>query len=506
PPPPHGGARATRRNGWRGVAAAPLAALVAPVRGGAGRAEPAPRAAAPPPPPPRAPRIAIVGAGLAGLVCAHVLQRGGIACTLYEGASRVGGRVLTARDRWGGSAAVELGGEFIDSGHRVLRHLAQDCGLALDDLVELTAGLEAERWWFQGRLLSEAEIVRLFKPVAERIVAALAREEDPAFFAEVDQQSIIAWLEANGADPLLVSLLDEAYTGEYGLPASEQSAWNLLWLIDAKQPQPFRVYGDSDERYHLRSGNDALVKALSSRLGAEALRLQHRLTAVRARGDELQLEFAVAGSAQTAVVDYAVLAIPFTTLREVALEIELPAEQRQMIAELGYGTNAKVIGAFREPLWRTRHRASGNFFADGGMQEFWDPGYGQALPGGMLTHFAGGATGLRMCEVSPEQWMRERLALIDAVFPGAAAAYVPDQAIAMHWPRVPWAKGSYACYRVGQARWSGSEGQRAGRVFFAGEHTSVDFQGYMEGAAESGWRAANEILADLGRSEVPLPA
>jgi len=75
----------------------------------------------------------------------------------------------------------------------------------------------------------------------------------------------------------------------------------------------------------------------------------------------------------------------------------------------------------------------------------------------------------------------------------------------MHWPSAPLTRGSYACYRVGQGAFSGLEGERAGNLLFAGEHTSIDFQGYLEGAAESGLRAANELLADLGKAEIPVP-
>jgi monoamine oxidase len=75
--------------------------------------------------------------------------------------------------------------------------------------------------------------------------------------------------------------------------------------------------------------------------------------------------------------------------------------------------------------------------------------------------------------------------------------------VRQHWPTAPFTLGSYACYRPGQAGFSGSEGEAEGRHHFAGEHTSVDFQGYMEGAVETGLRAADEILTALGR---PLPA
>lgn len=452
------------------------------------------------------PRVAIVGGGLAGLLCAWRLQGVGIASTVYEAAGRAGGRVLTLRDHFGAGSAIELGGEFIDSEHAVMRHLAEELGEPLDDRNELTAGLQAERWWFGDQLVDDAEIVRLFTPVAARMAADAAREDDEAAFAAIDAQSITTWLEANGSDPLLTTILYTAYTAEYGLAASEQSAWNLLWLIDHETPDPFRVFGDSDERFHCRNGNDALITALATRLG-ETVRLDHRLAAVRAEGGAYALDFVGADArTNTVTADYVIMTLPFTILRDIPLAVELSEDKRRVIAELGYGTNAKVIGAFAEPVWRTQHQASGTFFADSGVQECWDSSVGQRLDGATLTHFVGGSTGLRMGEIDPETWMSDLLPTVDAVFPGASAAYRPGKAVRMHWPSAPLMRGSYACYRVGQGAFSGLEGERAGNLLFAGEHTSIDFQGYLEGAAESGLRAANELLVDLGQPEIPAPA
>lgn len=451
------------------------------------------------------PRVAIVGGGLAGLLCAWRLRGAGIASTVYEAGQRVGGRVLTLRDHFGTGSAIELGGEFIDTEHAVMRHLAEELGEPLDDRAALTDGLQAERWWFADRLVDDAELVRLFTPVAARMAADAAREDDEEAFAAIDAQSITTWLEANGTDPLLLTILYTAYTAEYGLAASEQSAWNLLWLIDSETPDPFRVFGDSDERFHCRNGNDALVKGLATRLG-DAVRLDHRLAAVRADSGAFVLDFATAQGASTVTADYVVMTLPFTILRDIPLAVDLSEDKRRVIAELGYGTNAKVIGAFTEPVWRTRHQASGTFFADGGVQECWDSSVGQSVDGATLTHFVGGSAGLRMGEVEPETWMSDLLPTVESVFPGASAAHRPGKAVRMHWPSAPLTRGSYACYRVGQGAFSGVEGERAGNLLFAGEHTSIDFQGYLEGAAESGLRAANELLVDLGKAEIAVPA
>jgi monoamine oxidase len=66
------------------------------------------------------------------------------------------------------------------------------------------------------------------------------------------------------------------------------------------------------------------------------------------------------------------------------------------------------------------------------------------------------------------------------------------------WQANPWTLGSYAFWRVGQyTAIAGAERERSNNCHFAGEHTSIDFQGYLNGAVESGERVASEILADV---------
>lgn len=442
-------------------------------------------------------RIAVVGAGMAGLLCAYRLREAGLDPTVYEASARAGGRMWTARGKLQDAQLVELGGEFIDSEHSTLLGLADELGIALDDLTP-EPGIRADSYFIAGRLLSETEIVDAFRPLAARMQEALrAAEQDPDVFAKLDAQSIGAWLDAQpDLDANLSKLLRIAYVGEYGLPADEQSVLNLLWLIDSERPDPFRVFGDSDERFHAHLGNDQFPTELAKRLG-ERVQFGHRLTRVREFGRKYRLSFDREGGALEREFDSVVLAIPFSVLRQVDLALELPPLKRQIIRELGYGTNAKVFGQFQSRVWLEQHRASGGSISDLAPQATWDTSRGQAGASGVLTVFLGGREGLEAGAGTAEERMRGFLGDLDTIFPGTRAAYREGSALRMHWPSMPFALGSYTCYRPGQAVWSGQEGERVGHVHFCGEHTSVDYQGYMEGAAESGERVAREILSDF---------
>ena len=133
----------------------------------------------------------------------------------------------------------------------------------------------------------------------------------------------------------------------------------------------------------------------------------------------------------------------------------------------------------------------------------WETSRAQNGTAGVLTNFTGGAEGLAVGRGTPAERATELASRLDTVFRGISTHHRPHEAVRFHWPTNPWTRGSYACYRTGQiTAFGGAEGEREGGVFFAGEHTSSDFQGFMEGACESGERAAREILEAMG---IPAP-
>jgi len=444
--------------------------------------------------------VAIVGAGLAGLTCAYRLQQAGVSAVVVDAATRVGGRTYTARGRLEDGQIAELGGELIDSEHVTMQRLAAELEIELDDLPATTAGL-SDTLNFGRTRVSERAIVEAFVPVAAHMQRELAAADaDEAYFAALDALGLEAWLDnLPDLDPTLRALLNVAYVGEYGRELSEQSVFNLLWLIDSETPDPFRIFGDSDERYHAHLGSDTFATRLSAALERE-VELETRLVRIRELPTgRLRLAFDRAGTVREQDFDRVVLALPWTLLRQVELDVALPDLKRQMIAELGYGLNSKHVLQFEGKPWRDQGE-SGSSFTDNGLQSTWDTARGQPGSSGLLTVFLGGDASEASRLGSAEERARGFLPAVERLWSGARERYRPWSALRMYWPTAPLALGSYACYLPGQAAWSGSEGEPVGNLHFCGEHTSENFQGYMEGAAESGERAAAEVLATVRRS------
>jgi monoamine oxidase len=453
--------------------------------------------------------VVIVGAGIAGLTVGWRLAQAGVNVRILEAQERVGGRMFTLRGHFPDDQVAELGGELIDTNHRAIRELAAELGIEMDDLQDFET-LEPEVWYFGGRRIGEADLLQAWGPVAARIESELAALplpdswpwitwDAPAGAEALDRVSLAEWLEGVEMEDWFRRLLDVGFTSEYGLEAGEQSVLNLHTLVDT-DPDAFFIYGEGDVRFHVQGGNDRIPLTLAERL-EPVIERGVRLESVR-QGSDGRYELSVrrGGSSRTVRAVHLVLALPFTLLRDVELALELPEVKRRAIAELGYGTNAKLMMGFEGRPWRTQHGAAGTVITDLPFQVTWETSRAQPGDGGILTNFTGGDAGMALGVGTAEERSRAVVAEFARVFPGVEAVHDPARAVRFHWPTHDWTRGSYSCYRPGQ--WTGlagAEGMAVGRLHFAGEHTSLDAQGFMEGGCESGERVAREILQVLGR-------
>jgi monoamine oxidase len=347
------------------------------------------------------PRVVIVGGGIAGLTAGYRLHQRGMSVRVLEGQDRAGGRMYSQRGLFPEGQVAELGGELIDTSHFHIRRLAEELAIPLDDFAFDDLSLDLDVPFFDGRRLTEPEVVRAFVPVSRRMVwdrATLAgswvSHREPGGGERLDRTPLSQWLDGAGAEPWLRKLLDVAYTTEYGLETAEQSALNLLLLLDPN-PLPFRIFGESDERFHVRGGNDLIPTALAERLG-DRVETGTRAEAVSRRPDG---SYAVAvrrgGTSETVAADHVVIAVPFTLLRgeggiRLDESLRIPEVQRRAIRELGYGTNSKLMVGFARRLWRAPelpYHSNGSTLTDLPYQLCWETSRLQPGASGILTNF-----------------------------------------------------------------------------------------------------------------------
>jgi len=456
--------------------------------------------------PSAATRIAIVGAGAAGLNTAYKLQKVGLNATIFEGSDRIGGRMFTARDLLSDGLTTELGGEFIDSTHEEILALMTEFGLEkLDTLAPEVSSLKKETYFFNGRHYTQAQAAKEFVPIAKRILEDYDALGDVVDYKEegggkvLDQMPMAQYFDKIGAKGWIRELFEVAYVTEYGLETAEQSALNFVFLIgtgDLEDTESMELLGESDERYKVRGGNDRIVQELAKRVEKQ-IRRQHRLEAIKSKGEGFTLTFQ--GPNKTAVqedADIVVLAVPFTMLREVDIQVELPPLKKTAIQQLGYGTNAKVLVGFKSRPWQ-KLGYSGATYSDEMFQLAWDNSFLQQGTAGGLTLYSGGRLGIEAGMGAAEEAAKRLMPGIEKAYRGTSKE-ANGKVTRFHWPTYAWTKGSYSCYKPGQ--WTtiaGSEGLPVGNLYFAGEHCSYDFQGYMNGAAQSGLETAKALMARL---------
>jgi monoamine oxidase len=447
-------------------------------------------------------KILVVGAGLAGLVVAYRLRRAGVVVDLIEARDRPGGRVLTVPHALGTGIAAELGGEAFDSEHAASLTLAQALGLPIVDLWPLLPNAPDTVFWagqygdvkaltaeFSARLRTRLADIQV---VQQLIGTAQGTPESMA----LDALSIPAYLAQIGASPELQAFVSLAYTIKYGLDAADQSCLNLLCFFRDQQDCAF-LFGYSDERFYIRGGNGHLPQALAAEV-ADCLRLDTPLAALEEAPEGGYWATVGQGEAVTKqLYDRVVLTLPFTVLRHIPLRVKLSARKRRVIEQLGTNHAIKLITAYGEKPWRS-HPSNGLVYTDLPFQMGWEASDSLwSEDEGLLVAYPGGEAGQALAQMDLTRATQTTRDQLDQVWPGMAAAALPGDGLRSDWGADPHSLGGYTCYRVGE--WSaffGSEAPREGNLFFAGEHCSRVYQGYMEGACETAEQVAWEILTD----------
>jgi monoamine oxidase len=464
---------------------------------------------------PATPRIAIVGAGLAGLRCAHLLwtQSPGarVRSTVYEAnPDRAGGRCWTLRGFFSDGLITEHGGSFLNSGHAAVRGLAARLGLR-EEIVnggDLPRGEEV--FFIDGRLYSYAEANADWHDVGFPTFRAAAKQlGTTAGAARLDRMSVPEWLDSTeiGSGSRFGKLLMADTVTENGGDPGDQSAQDLTYLLTGNPRSSLAPLPGDDERFHIVGGNDQLVSRMMGQLPPETVRHDHVLVAIRQRADRaIRLVFDVSGKSVEKTADLVVLALPFSTLRDVELRhAGLSKTKRHVIRTMGMGTNAKIHLELSHKTWPTLGYSGATYGDWQRLACAWDdtvqlgpaarPALYLAFPGGRVgrTGITGEAHGS-----APARDVRWALNELEHVFPGTSAAYT-GRAYEDHWVRDPWVRGAYSYYRVGQADTYGDlAGVSEGRFLFAGEHTSINNIGFLEGAVETGERAARRLLRSVG--------
>jgi monoamine oxidase len=431
-------------------------------------------------------RVAIAGAGLAGLSAAHELARTGVTVTVVDARNYAGGRVRTIRD-FAQQQHAELGGEFIEPDHTEIIGLCREFDLRLVPV--LRSGFthrfrDADGTYHVNRTASWDALRDALSPLVGRYKVARG---DPSSDAvrEISTISLAEWLRRSKA-PADVHAMAKALRGFFLADADEISVLPVVEQI---------VKGGSSAQvtfFRIDAGNDRLVDALARATPGRVL-LGHSIDAVANALDRVIVSVTdPAGHRQQVEADYLIMTLPASTLRDVDIQPGLPEDQRRAIGHLSYGRATKVLLQSSTMLFGPRRARA--FATDGCVGAFWDATEEQGNSASIIAFLAGGSASVELREAAGTDGQRvlSELCWLGVQRAPVTAVHIGD------WTADPWARGGYAFLDPGfDPSWRSLLARRAGRIVFAGEHTSERWQGYMNGAVESGQRAARELLAGL---------
>ena len=448
-------------------------------------------------------RVIVIGAGLAGLAAAYELTQSGHDVIVLEAQTRPGGRVQTLREPFSDGLYAEAGAMgFSDSYKHLLRYaklfdlpiaspapgklaslyhlrgkrLKVDPGERVDWPIELTP--EEQQLGRYGILQKYA--LDVLKDIGD----PTASYELPSWANKFDQMTFVEFLRSTGASEGAIELLRRTFWFGEGIESS--SALNSL-LPD------LALFFLGQTPYGIQGGSDLLPRAFAAWLrekiyyGAAVVKIAHGPR-------QVQAVFRQGGSLETLEADDMICTVPFSVLRQIEISPPLSAQKREVIGRLQYGSVTRVFLQSRKRFWAEGGVAGGAYTDLPIMQVQEHPILREET--GKRGILEAHIRGPRAQEVdSLEEGARIRFVLeeMERVHPGIGRHY--EGGISKSWDRDPWAQGAYSWFGPGQmTSWLPIIKQPEGRLHFAGEHTSV-LPATMEGALESGVRAAREVDA-----------
>ena len=440
--------------------------------------------------------VAVVGAGLAGLVAARELRRAGRSVAVLEARDRVGGRLLNADI--GDGKVVEVGGQWAGPTQKRVLALARDLGI--ENFPTHIAGENLIEW--RSRLVRyRGAIPRINAAVLLDVAQAQARIDRMAKRVPLDApwrapkaeqwdgQTVESWLRRNVATAGARDLFRIGVEAVWAADAADVSLLHLLFYTHSAGGFDDLIGTEGGAQQDRFVGGSQLL----------ALKLAEELGDVVALGEPVRriehtdLGVRLVSDGRETSADAAIVAIPPALCGRIAYDPPLPAIRDQLTQRMPQGTVVKCMAIYERPFWRDAGLSGSATSTVGPVKVIFDNSPPDGSPGVLL----GFLEGRQARELGEWESDARRRAVVDCfrrIFGPDAAS--PVDYVERVWAQEEWTRGCYGCYMPPGGWVSYGRALRApiGRIHWAGAETATVWNGYMDGAVQSGERAATEVL------------
>jgi monoamine oxidase len=446
-------------------------------------------------------RVVIIGGGIAGLVAAFELRRQGHEPLVLEAQHRVGGRVKTIRDFAPGLYA-EAGAMRIPRVHDLTLAYCELFGLTMRPFVmgnpNTLCFIDGKRMTVAdadanpGQLpfdLADHEKGKTWTQLWNEATAEFRDQYEQGgqdslddLLRSYDQYSIREFLQMRGFSEGALEL--------YGVMSFRESNMNAAVVEQLRE-----IVGKSfEDMQEIAGGMDRLPTAFYEQL-KPYVRFGAEVTAVDQSPDSVTVHYKTGSGRFTVRGDYAIVAIPFSVLRDIEiLNTPFSREKQKAIRELNYNASTKILFQTRHRFWeQTDGIVGGTTVTDLPVRRVVYPSFSDPNEerGTLLASYTWGQDALRWGAMDSEAMVEQALEDVAQIHPEVTTEF--ELGATQDWYGDPFARGAFALFEPEQqTRLQASIVQPEGRIHFAGEHTSL-YHAWIQGALESGIRAAKEI-------------
>jgi monoamine oxidase len=449
--------------------------------------------------------VLVLGAGLAGLFAARQLARRGLRVRVLEARDRVGGRTLSHRLPSGD--VVELGAQWLGPGQDLLIALVRELGLAT--LAQPYQGkkvlaLGDRLTTYDGDIpsLSILALLDLHRTLSR--VDAMAKQVPPAHPADApealswDGMTVESWKQAHVHTAHARALFDIAVAAIFAAEPSELSLLYFLHYIHAGNGiMNLSTIRDGAQQTRLVEGfQQVSLRMADDPSLAGRIHLCHPVRAVVDCEDGVRVTADSESGPRTFQARYVIVAIPPALCGRIDFQPALPTAREQLQQRMPMGSVCKCIATYSRPFWRERD-FSGEAVCDRGpIRAVFDDSSADGQRGGLLGFMLGDH--LRSEATRDPEVRKQAVLAAFARFFGEEALH-PESYVEKNWSTETYSGGCYSAVMPPATLTRFGHALRApiGRIHFAGTETATRFPGYMEGALESGARAASEVAARL---------